>query len=324
MQLPNDLRLALERELRGVSPKQLAAVAAELSSRYREGHSREKATFLHGAQDVAAYAATRMPATWAAIAAALRAAASGRPDWQPRSQLDIGAGSASAAWAAAGVWPSLEHITLLERESAMIKLGRALAAHAHAPALRAATWQAADLGGAWTAAPHDLVTLGYVLGELPAARIAPLIERLWSLAGEMLVIVEPGTPRGFALIRQARAQLIAAGAHVIAPCPHAADCPLAAADWCHFAQRVERSKLHRSVKGAELGYEDEKFSYIAVARQPATVRPAARVLRHPQIQPGRITLQLCAADGLSERVVGKRDAGWREARGLSWGDAVDE
>ncbi|HYF65686.1 MAG TPA: small ribosomal subunit Rsm22 family protein, partial [Herpetosiphonaceae bacterium] len=173
MQLPNDLRLALERELRGVSPKQLAAVAAELSARYREGHSREKATFAQGAQDVAAYAATRMPATWAAIAAALRAAAAGRPDWQPRSLLDAGAGPASAAWAAAGVWPGLERISLLERESAMIKLGRSLAAHAQAPALRAATWTAADLGGTWQAAPHDLVTLGYVLGELPAAKIAP-------------------------------------------------------------------------------------------------------------------------------------------------------
>ncbi len=321
MQLPNDLRLALERALRGIAPKPLAAVAAELSTRYREGHARDQATFLRTPQDVSAYAATRMPATWAAAYAALHAAAQRQPDWKPRSHLDIGAGPGTASWAATTIWPSLERLTLLERDIPMIKLGRDLAAQAQSTALRSATWTQVDLAGQWQAPRHDLVTLAYVLGELPQSKHAALIERLWSVTGGMLVIVEPGTPRGFELLRAVRAQLIAAGAQLVAPCPHALACPMANGDWCHFSQRIERSKIHRAIKGAELGYEDEKFSYIAGSRQPAAPI-AARVLRHPHTQPGRITLQLCTPAGLQERTVTKRDPGWREARGLDWGDAL--
>lgn len=321
MQLPNDLRLALERELRGVAPKQLAAVAAELSTRYREGHARPNASFLQTPQDVMAYAATRMPATWAAVWAAMRAAAAQRPDWQPRSQLDVGAGPGTAAWAATQVWPLIERCTLLERDPTMIKLGRALAAGARSAAVRGASWAQTDLAQRWNAASHDLVTLAYVLGELPQATHAALVEQLWALAGDTLLIVEPGTPRGFALIRAVRTQLIELGAQIVAPCPHANACPMANGDWCHFSQRIERSKIHRTIKGAELGYEDEKWSYVAVSRQPA--QPiAARVLRHPQNQPSRITLELCTPAGLQTRTVGKRDAEWREARGLDWGDAL--
>ena len=93
-------------------------------------------------------------------------------------------------------------------------------------------------------------------------------------------------------------------------------------DWCHFAQRLGRSRLQRAAKGAQRGYEDAKCSYVAVARlggEPV----AARVLRHPIVRPGRIELALCAQDGLRRELV-TRSAGpaWRLARDLRWGDAV--
>ena len=205
----------------------------------------------------------------------------------------------------------------------MIKLGQSLATGARSAALRAGSWAQTDLGQPWRASSHDLVTLAYVLGELPQANHAALLKQLWPLAGEMLVIIEPGTPRGFELIRTVRAQLIELGAQIVAPCPHALACPMANNDWCHFSQRIERTKIHRTVKGAELGYEDEKFSYLAVSRQPAAPI-AARVLRHPQNQPSRITLELCTPAGLQTRAISKRDLDWRKARGLDWGDALDE
>jgi ribosomal protein RSM22 (predicted rRNA methylase) len=134
-----------------------------------------------------------------------------------------------------------------------------------------------------------------------------------------MLVVEPGTPRGFALIRQLRAELLAAGAYMGAPCSSAGECPMDAADWCHFAARVGRSSLHRRVKGGELGYEDEKFSYLAVTRQPVeTAR--ARIVRRPRQQPGLVVLDTCTPEGLRTERVTRRDRDrFRAARHADWG-----
>jgi ribosomal protein RSM22 (predicted rRNA methylase) len=105
-----------------------------------------------------------------------------------------------------------------------------------------------------------------VLNELAPAARESVLQRLWDATADTLVIVEPGTPAGWERILAARRQLIEAGAHVLAPCPHAFACPLQAPDWCHFAERVARSRLHRLAKGADVPWEDEKFSYVAVSR----------------------------------------------------------
>ena len=93
-------------------------------------------------------------------------------------------------------------------------------------------------------------------------------------------------------------------------------------DWCHFAQRITRSQLQRQAKQATLSYEDEKFSYIAASR--TTGLPIrARVLRHPQIRPGHIHLELCTPGGLQNSTVTRKDkAAFREARDIAWGNAL--
>jgi ribosomal protein RSM22 (predicted rRNA methylase) len=136
-----------------------------------------------------------------------------------------------------------------------------------------------------------------------------------------LVLIEPGTPRGFALIRKVRRELLAAGARMVAPCPAETECPMADPDWCHFAARVERTSLHRRIKGGELGYEDEKFSYVALARS-AVELAEARIIRHPQHRPGSIEIETCTAGGLSSERIFKRDRDrFRAARKAAWGDA---
>jgi ribosomal protein RSM22 (predicted rRNA methylase) len=179
-------------------------------------------------------------------------------------------------------------------------------------------------GVEWTTASptatFDLVTLGYVVNELPDPHDA--IDRAWAATAGALVVVEPGTPAGYRLVLAARDRLLAAGAHLAAPCPHERECPLAGTeDWCHFAVRVARSKAHRQAKGAELSYEDEKFSYVAVTRAPAEPA-AARVLRHPLSRPGHVVLELCARDALRSETVSKRQGPrYRAARKVSWGEA---
>jgi ribosomal protein RSM22 (predicted rRNA methylase) len=94
-------------------------------------------------------------------------------------------------------------------------------------------------------------------------------------------------------------------------------------DWCHFGQRINRTRAHRTAKGAVLSYEDEKYSYVAVSRQPGPPIDA-RIVRRPQILPGRVVLHLCTPDGLRMEVAtrGKDKEAFREARDLRWGDAL--
>jgi len=90
-------------------------------------------------------------------------------------------------------------------------------------------------------------------------------------------------------------------------------------DWCHFAARVERSSLHRRIKDAGLGYEDEKYSYVALAREP--VAPAAsRIVGRPRHHPGLIELETCTPGGLATVRVSKHDRDrFRAARHAEWG-----
>ena len=323
MDLPPDFRDALAVELGTIAPQRLARATTALVARYRRGRPAPGGLFLRSAEDIAAYAAYRLPATFAAIAAALAQLRERWPGEAPRTLLDVGAGPGTAMWAAQAVWPSLEQIRLLERDERMIAFGGRLAARAHAPVLRQARWQRADLLTPWDTPGHDLVIAAYLLNEFPEQRRAAIVDALWSKATAGLLLLEPGTPAGFALIRQARQQLLAAGATVLAPCPHDRACPMPEHDWCHFAQRINRTRLHRYAKGGTLSYEDEKFSYVAVSRRGGSPI-AGRVIRHPQILPGRVVLQLCAPEGLRTSVVtrSKDRAAFRRARDLHWGAAL--
>jgi ribosomal protein RSM22 (predicted rRNA methylase) len=147
---------------------------------------------------------------------------------------------------------------------------------------------------------------------------------MWAKTRDTLVVTEPGTPAGYARIIALREQLIAAGAHVLAPCPHDTKCPLVSPDWCHFSQRLARSRAHKQVKGADAPFEDERFSYVVLAREPVAEHPS-RVLAQPAIGKAGISARLCTADGLAIASVPRRDKeAYAKARHWRWGDAVNE
>ncbi|TIT20415.1 MAG: methyltransferase type 11, partial [Mesorhizobium sp.] len=100
---------------------------------------------------------------------------------------------------------------------------------------------------------------------------------------------------------------------------------LVAPDWCHFARRVARSRLHRLAKDAEVPWEDEKFIFVAASRHPAAP-PRARVIAPPKSGSGKVLLKLCEQDGsAAERLFTKRDGEtFKAARRLDWGDALPE
>ena len=171
--------------------------------------------------------------------------------------------------------------------------------------------------------PADVVTAGYVLGELDLASALEVAEAAWRAARKLLVVVGPGTPAGFERIRAVRDRLLAAGAEIVAPCPHAYRCPILEPDWCHFAARVERSQLHRSLKSGRLSYEDEKFSYVALAPAPDAAPIEGRVLGAPSYG-ATSSNSSCAARtaGSVPSASAARKSSYRSARSLRWGDAA--
>ncbi|MFF9203117.1 small ribosomal subunit Rsm22 family protein [Streptomyces sp. NPDC014986] len=313
------LRSALAGLLDGLPPRQAAGAVERLIAAYR-GATPTGAPILRDRADVAAYAAYRMPATFQAVRSALAAFADAVPGWAPGDHVDVGGGTGAAAWAVSATWGGERPVTVLDWAEPALAVGRELAA-AH-PALKAARWQRSRIGPALTLPGTDLVTVSYVLNELTAPDRAALVEAA-AEAAQAVVIVEPGTPDGYARVIEARDRLVRAGFHVAAPCPHSAACPIVpGTDWCHFAARVSRSSLHRQVKGGSLAHEDEKFAYVAATRLPVAPAPS-RVVRKPQIRKGQVLLDLCEADpSLRRATVTKRHGDlYREARDTDWGDA---
>lgn len=301
----------------------LSQAATDLSGRYRNPRPTTERFIVTGLECVA-YAAVRMPATFSAVGAVLEEVERAAPDLKIESVLDLGAGTGAATWAAAEHFESLRQITLIEQDGRLIELGRKLALSSEHQALRAAEWRMNNLRGGAEFEPHDLVVCSYALGEIEASTASRIMRAAWLAASQALVLVEPGTMKGFATIRMARDQLIEAGGFLLAPCPHQQACPMttpgAGNDWCHFSARFERSALHRRLKSGTLGYEDEKFSYVAATKRPFQ-RASARVIRHPLRHAGYTQLQLCTPAGLQSATITKRDRdAWKRARKTNWGD----
>jgi ribosomal protein RSM22 (predicted rRNA methylase) len=318
--LPAELKSALDARLQGLSRNEAAERAGRISQTYRDGGG---STAIRTEADALAYALARMPATYAAVTASLNALREIAPDFAPKSLLDVGAGPGTATWAAAEAFSSLQSFTLLDANSALralaLDLGRG------GMRLRDMTYQRGEACAALAdAEAADLVVASYMIGETSDAERKMLAELMWTKTRDALVIVEPGTPAGYARIIALREQLIASGAHVAAPCPHHGTCPLTAPDWCHFTQRLPRSRAHKQLKSAELPYENENFSYVALTRAPVAQHPA-RVLAQPVVTKVEVTAKLCTPDGLVIAKVPRRaKPAYARARRWRWGDAVME
>lgn len=315
MEFPAELRGEVERLLSEENTDKLAKSAEGISERYRENNGSGK-RLVSSRRDILAYSAVRMPATFGAVSRSLELALECFPDDGFSTVLDIGAGTGAATHAAA-LAADCGEFTCVEREPEMISVGKQLTEFCGIPAV----WKQGDITSGFDE-KAELVMCSYCLNELTESARKKAVERLWNSTQRLLLIVEPGTPEGYSRILSAREQLIGLGAHIAAPCPHEDACPLEKGDWCHFTVRVARSRLHKQLKGGDVPYEDEKFCFLAVSREE--VAPCgARVLRHPRIDSGRITLRLCTPNGVEERMVTKKSPQFKAARKSDAGDSFN-
>jgi ribosomal protein RSM22 (predicted rRNA methylase) len=310
--LPETLKEAIEDELRQHDPNAIRNAADALSRSYRGQSSIRRAL---SPVERAAYLAVRFPSTFA----------SARIVWDQLHQvidvagttavLDVGAGPGTASLAAAGLLPAAR-FTQVERDAGWRPIAERLAKTAG----RAATFQIAALPQQF--APHDIVIAAYALNELSESELASAIGSLWAAARNALVVLEPGTPKGFAVAEAVRTQTLAASGHAAAPCTHNDLCPMTTADWCHQPVRVARTASHRAAKHGALAYEDEKFSYIIMTRDPPRRMAPARIVRKPIRNAGHVHLDLCTAGTLKRVTVARSDKEhYRDARDTAWGDA---
>jgi ribosomal protein RSM22 (predicted rRNA methylase) len=320
MRLSVELLDAIQRETDKVDRRKLTQATAQLSEHYKAADFSTPAIATEAHR--AAYLAVRLPATHAALRRVFAEIKLRASEVEIASLLDLGAGPGTALFAAAAEFPHLRQATLIESDASWIALGKRLAEQSESLVIQQAQWIKQDLRSGLACDQHDLVVISYTLGELPPAATEAVLNKAWKCASKFLVLVEPGTRRGFAAIHAARSLLIANAATIVAPCPHHFVCPMAAAgDWCHFSQRVERTSQHRQLKGGELGYEDEKFSYLVVARTHSPSTPA-RIVRHPRKHSGHVQLVLCTAEGKIENRTVTRSSKetYKRARKAEWGD----
>lgn len=315
MEFPSELRYAIEQLMSGQDVRALTASAEGISHRYRNESGSGK-SLVNSVRDILAYAAVRMPATFGAVSKALELT-SEVFDVEIASVLDVGAGTGAASHAAEMI-TDCGNITCLEREEGMISLGKQLM---QARGIEA-QWIRTDISAAEITQHADMVISSYCLNELSAAARKNAVMKLWNAADKLLLIVEPGTPEGFSQLREARSQLIEAGGYIAAPCPSGGECPLPQGDWCHFTARIARSKLHKQLKGGDAPYEDEKFCFLAVAK--AECAGKTRILRHPKIESGKITLHLCTTRGITDKIVTKKSPLFKAARKSDSGDSFSE
>jgi ribosomal protein RSM22 (predicted rRNA methylase) len=322
--LPSALAVAVSERAR---PEMLGAAAARLSAGYRANLTSRQA--VPDAAGVTAYAASRMPATYAAVTAALDRLAAARSDFAPETVLDLGSGPGTASWATAMLWSSVVSITMVEASADFRTLAADLA-HAGPPALGQADIRRGDITqpSSLPNGPFDLAVVAYALTELDLPAAERLVADLVGRAGRV-VIVEPGTPRDHGRLMMVRRAALEAGARILAPCPHAGPCPLPPGDWCHTSVRVERSRAHMRLKGGTVPFEDERYAYLVLESKALAVvenENGGRILRPPRPAKHEIAFSLCRADGtLGEaRVASRNRAAFKVAGKLDWGDFLSD
>ena len=95
-----------------------------------------------------------------------------------------------------------------------------------------------------------------------------------------------GTPQGFANLRAVRAHLAALGAYVRAVPGGERNLPDDGGKLVPLRRPRPADAAAQALKGGDAPFEDEKFSYLALTREPPAHPCRARLLRHAQIARG--------------------------------------
>lgn len=316
MDIPDELKKSIDELIKENKTNRIIENAQIISDRYRNNDGQGK-RLLTEQDEAISYAISRMPATYSAVYSVVQHTLENY-NGDLETLLDIGAGTGAATWAINELI-QIKQAKCFEREDSMINIGKHLMNNTELDGIE---WKKYNILQDEIEEKADIVITSYMINELPENEKDGAIQKLWNATNKLFIIIEPGTPQGFKNILKMRENLLKNGGYIVAPCSHQGECKIEEDDWCAFYTRVARSAIHRQAKKGELGYEDEKFSYIAFSKVPVE-KNGARILRHPQIYKGYVNVKLCTEDGIQDKVYSKKDGEiYKRIRKLGAGEKI--
>ena len=244
------------------------------------------------------YLYCRFPYTYSIISRILTELKTRNPKFKPVSVLDYGAGLGSGILASIDVFNSdrLLKLACVEPNKYMRKLGKFIVNESLMLKDEGNTKEVVWVDsiamlpgtGGMERGKFDLIVLSHVLQELRTSSSREmLIDMLYGRLSNqgVIVVVEPGSPKGYRFINDIREWVIEKREkdidknnidenenkeiNIIAPCPHSNTCPLASnpKTWCHFSQSVRKYNkdiIARVRKDDDL--TNEKYSYVVIKK----------------------------------------------------------
>ena len=318
MNLPIEIKNYIESELNFESINNIKEDAKKISKNYRE-NIRNGNSIISKRSEAIAYALSRMPATYGAVSTVLEKTLE-IYNPQIKNVADIGAGTGTAGIAINELM-NVDKIDCFEREDAMIETGREICNN-YSDLKEKVVWNKLDIVSDKIDNKYDMIISAYMINELKENQIEDVIEKIWNITNDMIIIVEPGTFQGYINIMKVKEKILKLGGNIIAPCM-SKECSLPKDDWCNFYCRIQRTKIHKNLKLGNSPFEDEKFMYIAITKKKIKENNKARIIRHPLIYNGYVKLKVCKDEGVQEIIITKKEKEkYKIARKSNHGDLL--
>lgn len=319
MRIPDYIQEYIEEKLKTVKLSNLLNTQRDITKNYKA----EKVKQLNEEEFILVYLLTRFGNIFQVINDIFDKLESKTNLDDIKSVLDVGSGPGTVIFNLLEKLVSLDEITIIEKNRLFVKHFQEISRKSPYKVLKQARVKTEDITNYDFNLPkHDLVISSYMFNELDSKSILKVAKDLWNRTDNLLVIVEPGSVKGFSNIRHIRNNLVKEGAHVIAPCTNEKSCPMSKEDWCHFYKRIERTKVQRYLKDGTESFEDEKFSYIVLSKKPSLDVHKEVILRHPEHSKIGVKFNVCSDEGIKEKTYTKKEENFKALKKLDWGDFI--
>ncbi|XP_033754273.1 methyltransferase-like protein 17, mitochondrial [Pecten maximus] len=182
------------------------------------------------------YLVARLAKNYSIIRTCLNEIEKRNPDFQPSAMYNVGSGLGTAVWAGNTVWGSaITQFYCQDPATDMSTLARLLLQEGEEQKKMVIPGvYFRDKPPSHSSLPFPLVVSAFTLLEQPSLldRLE-LVNHLWNMTSEYLVLIENGSYAGHTVIQEAKEWILESSsgttadeeAHVFAPCPHDMKCP---------------------------------------------------------------------------------------------------